>query len=491
LVAAIATPAALLGFEWATVSLGDELIVGFGEGLIVAGIFMLGALLAWPANVNRITDGVFGEGTDSWKDWWLIRKHKWWFKLVNFLKNGGFSPPVYGWLDAVNGGVDSSNSPALSQIWTWISLVFDLGTDAIETLYFEKEDASKGQEGDRLQRRIWFLQWWMTGAYFFSSLLVFGVKAADDPRTVPTTGAPPGLNARDYLLSLIFPVLLIAYKVWYQGGFEGELLKSITGLDWPTTDTDKVDGTILPIETDGTGTKVFTTTKAKALPVRLFAEDVMEQWTPPGAPDNTYYPQDEDAGILWDDIPKRDRQVRNIKSHDSKNTYTLKDLLDKAKFFSGILAMAAVNYDIASDKQCAEQIFRDWNLNFRTDDEWNDLMEARADGTPGFVKAAQQWWEAVSKGVDPDPSAVVQMEIATCLKPGPAKITGSIEDRTVAPNNTRTDTAHIPLRKTKFKIVDANGKVVTFVDATGKNVKTGTTDESGQFSLTLLGLGDC
>jgi hypothetical protein len=475
--AGIATPAVMATFEGLTVGLGGGVGEGFLLGGITGGVFGLITTLAAVAKAKRLTDGIFGEGTDSWKDWWLIRKGKWWFKLANFLKSPGFSPPINGWLDFLDGLFDKT-SDTVAEVWTWISLAIDIAGDATETLYFEHEDAPKGQEGDRLQRQLWFMQWWMTGAYFLSSLLVFGVKAADDPRS--NDHLDKDLHGRDYLLSLIFPVLLIAYKVWYAGGFEGELLKSITGIDWPSTDTDKVKDTILPIEKDATGRNTWSASRAQALPVRVFSDKEVMKPTKLFGSDNTYYPQDEAEDIPWDDIPKRDEQERARKSKSTPQTYTLKDILEKAKFFSGILAMAAVNYDNSIDKECAQQIFRDWNLDHRTDDEWNELMETKPDGTPGWLKAAQQWWEAISQGKDADPSAVLQMEIALGLRCGPVQMTGQLEDRTVAPNNDKKDTAHIPLPNTTFKIVDSGGNVV----------KTDTTDKDGNFSFELDKPGD-
>ncbi len=93
-----------------------------------------------------------------------------------------------------------------------------------------------------------------------------------------------------------------------------------------------------------------------------------------------------------------------------------------------------------------------------------------------------QWWSAVSAPTptSPDPSAVVQLEIALGLTPGPAVISGVVEDRSVAPNNNSADTAHVFLAQTPYSIVDATGKVVA----------SGTTDDNGGFQANLPGPAD-
>src|SRR5262249_22682358 len=142
------------------------------------------------------------------------------------------------------------------------------------------------------------------------------------------------------------------------------------------------------------------------------------------SPPRQYYPEDESKETAWEDIPKMDDQARQRNSKPSNQTYKLADLFDRAKLFAGLLAMAAVNYDTAPDKKMTPQIFKDWNLNFRTDDEWNDLMEKKSDGSPGLLNATKQWWDAISAPTPTTPpaDAVKQLEIALGLKGGPSKL---------------------------------------------------------------------
>lgn len=416
------------------------------------------------SKVPTIAEGLFGHGTDD-------SDARSGGKRAYMILTDVVSPPLFPVL--------ATAFPEVFRfvVVRWVVLlILGIGNDGLEVLSVNHGDTSKGIEGDRLGLRIWYLKLWMTGAYALSSLLVFGHKAASGDRQ-----NDKDLDGSDYLLGLIGPLVMIAYKVIYKGGFDRELVKEIAGVDWPTTDTDKVDATILPIEPSSQpGRMQFSTSKAGRFPVRVFDNkpEVMKQ--PTGL--NQYYPQDEADDIPWDDIPKRDDLERSRKSHPTTQTYQFKELLDSAAMFSGLLAMAAVNYDTASDRNLAKQIFKDWNLNFRTDDEWADLMENRVDGTPGFVKAMSQWWSAISASTPttPDPSAVVQLEIAMGLTPGPVVISGQVEDRSVAPNNNSADTAHVFLANTPYSIVDATGKVV----ASGK------TDDNGGLEANLPGPAD-
>ncbi len=321
--------------------------------------------------VPTISEGLFAHGTDDADARSTLKEVYMIFSDVVF-------PPLFLVLPA------AFPKAFRNIVVRWLVLLLPgIGNDGLEVLSVNSGNTTKGIEGDRLGLRLWYLKLWMTGAYALSSLLVFGVKAAVDDRK-----NDKDLKARDYLLGLIGPLIMVAYKVVYKGGFEKELVKDIARVDWPTTDTDKVDTTILPIEPSSQpGIMQFSASKAAKFPVRVFDNkpDVMKPVI--SGSSNLYYPQDEAEDIPWDDIPTRDDLERSRKSHPTTETYQLKELLDGAAMFSGLLAMAAVNYDTATDRNLAKQIFKDWNLNFRTDDEWADLMENRADGTPGFVKS--------------------------------------------------------------------------------------------------------
>jgi hypothetical protein len=438
----------LMLFIWNAVLTGVPLPSG-----IPVWVPILGQLAHWPA----FNDGIFGQGTDGFKE----RPP---FKRWYIVYNDFISPIVYLLLPAA--------FPKVFRfiVTRWAVFALNVGGDAYEELLLNRGDPSRGVEGDRYGLRIWYLRLWMMGSYTLSSLLAFGVRAADDDRT------DKSIKARDYLLALIFPILMIAYKVVLKGGFEGELVKSLTGIDWPSTDTDKVDATILPFDTDAaTKHKSFSTARAAAFPVRVFENTAAVMKSDKSSSPRQYYPEDESADTAWENLPKADDQARQRNSKPSSQTYKLADLFGRGKLFAGLLAMAAVNYDTAQDKTLAGQIFKDWNLDFRTEDEWNDLMEKRSDGTLGLLNAAEQWWSAVSAPTPTTPSAdaVAQLEIALGIRGGPLQITGQIEDRSVAPST--TGSAKIFLAKTPYSIVDGSGNVVA----------TGTTDENGAFTAAL------
>ena len=359
--------------------------------------------------------------------------------------------------------------------WTIYWTSFVLGV--LEQFWILKPDPAIGRQGDAFGLRVWYLQLWLSASFVLSSALAFGVKAGD-PRDNPDRDP----KAREYLLGLVFPLVLVAAIVWWRSGFEGAMLESVVGIAWPDNSTDQVDALVAVGERQVNGKKVkfLRDDAGTPQPVALFKTSALksdEEMTPDGQTlNNLYYPE-ADPTTKFEDRPEADEKARqDSATHATSQTYTFKKLFDRAAMFTGLLAMALVNYEHtdADKKALAGAIFNDWNLEFRAEDEWTDLMETRADGTPGFLKAAEQWSSAISA---PDQASVVQMEIAMGLKAGPAQITGQVEDRSAAPNNSRSDTAHIYLADTAYEIVDGSGTVVA----------SGTTDKSGGFQASLPG----
>jgi hypothetical protein len=166
-------------------------------------------------------------------------------------------------------------------------------------------------------------------------------------------------------------------------------------VDWPDTDYSLLESLVdsdielrNPRLLDGIG---------DTFKVALFSADQMKQIN-----GKFYYPdaEDQDAQTKWDDRRAADDAVRRKRENhtESDQPYRLKQLLDRATMFAGILSMAFVNYDMAdtAHKDDAKTIFQDWNLEFLTVDQWNDLMETRKDKKPGLLKAVEQWWSDVS-----------------------------------------------------------------------------------------------
>jgi hypothetical protein len=149
--------------------------------------------------------------------------------------------------------------------------------------------------------------------------------------------------------------------------------------------------------------------------------------------------------------------------------------------------MAAVNYDTvsAAEKEGAKAIFKDWNLDYRTVEEWNYLMfpkdapQPPADGgakpAPGLLTATEQWLSHLG-GAQVAPTDEMMKVIREALAtPSPSHF-GRIEDRSVAPHNDLADTGHsFLLAGVEFKIIDRDGNVVY----------TGKTEADGRFGANL------
>jgi len=279
--------------------------------------------------------------------------------------------------------------------------VVNVGFDGIEALFICNPDAATGRQGDPLGLRVWYLRLWLTGSFVLSSLLAFGVKAKD-PRTNPS----PNPDPRDFLLGLVFPLVLIGAIVWGRSGFEGALLQAITGIDWPGNGTEEVD-TFISVgekQIDGQAGKRKFLQDDVGTPqsVALFKQESFEMGDETSA-DGTmaqysYYPEAA-ASTPFNDLSAADEKARREAHVASPNTYRFKQLFDGAAVFAGLLSMALVNYEESSDskkKSIAASIFKDWNLSYRTESEWNELMETREDKNPGLIKAAQEWWSDLS-----------------------------------------------------------------------------------------------
>jgi hypothetical protein len=278
--------------------------------------------------------------------------------------------------------------------------------DALEELSIAKGDTSRGLPGDAIGLRIWYLRIWMVAGCVLGSGLVFGVKSG-----VRTQDKEKDLVARDYLLMLIFPAVVAGVVIWGFQGFEAALLQTLVGVDWPSKDTNLVDDLI----TIDSATKTFADNVGRVLPISLFAGDKLpsaKYTTPDGKEiDNSYYPEADVSKRPWDAWPDEHENARkNGRIQSGAPTYQLKQLFDSASVLAAILAMAFVNVDSGDaknvNKDNAKAIFKDWNLDFRTDDEWNFLMSDKV-GDIGVIPAATQWLKDISA----TPKAVSRLDV--------------------------------------------------------------------------------
>ena len=311
--------------------------------------------------------------------------------------------------------------------WRWtFYFVVNVGFDGLEELLIARGNSSIGLQGDAIGKRIWYLRLWLTGSFILSSALAFGVKAGEsranpdvNPKGFPFAKDP---TPRDYLLGMVFPLVVIGAIVWWKSGFEAGMLKALTGVEWPSTDTDLVDDLLLIDTKDNV--KSLRPDAGAPLPVSLFDDTRLTKGSDAkgdgSAFDNMYFPEGDPA-TAWDDRPAADAKARKDASKPSDNKYPLKKLFDRAAIFSGILSMALVNYDQAdaSKKDATSAIFKDWNLNYRTDKEWNDLMETTG-GTPGLVQAAEQWLTDLKASKPSDAGVLQRLTDAFALTGTPA-----------------------------------------------------------------------
>jgi hypothetical protein len=314
---------------------------------------------------------------------------------------------------------------SLSGVTKWLILIFvSIGMDALEALWMTRgmvglfkgrlTAKERGANGDELGLRIWYLRLWMSLFYFLSAVLALGTKSAiDKPRNTDES-----LGAGYYLLGLVFPLIFIAAFIWKRSAFEREMVQRFAGVDWPDKDfryvTEFVDNDVNtedPRLVDGLGAE----TK-----VALFSPQQMKQV------DGTfYYPdaEDKDPKTAWADRRAADEAVRrDPQNHtESDQSYRLKQLLDRAAMFGGMLSMALVNLDMAGDKSAkhpidknaAKAIFQDWNLEFLTTGQWNDLMETTKDGKPGLIKSVETWWKNLTAKPPQTTSPDVMAQVAS------------------------------------------------------------------------------
>jgi hypothetical protein len=361
-------------------------------------------------------DGIFGQNADA-----LNGKPKLYWRNLYVLYNDIVSPLFLFPILLQKILVKYYRKPPFRWIFYW---TVNVGFDALEALYITKTDSSIGLQGDEMGLRIWYLRVWTTGAFILGSALAFGVKAGesranpeDNPHGWPFSHDP---TWKEYLLGLVFPIVLIGTIVWWKQGFEGAMLQAITGIDWPSNDTDLIDDLLHVDQKDnvnslqsGTGTP---------LPVALFDDSKLQSGDDKDADGNPlkYFPE-ADPATDWGKRADADEQARKAAHKPSEKTYQLKLLFDRAAIFSGLLSMSLVNYDQVignfygtdQEKQAKQKevgtIFKDWNLCYRTQNEWNDLMET-ADGKPGLLPAAGQWLADLKASKTSDPAVLDRLK---------------------------------------------------------------------------------
>lgn len=263
---------------------------------------------------------------------------------------------------------------------------FGFGTllELLKTFLVDMESVENGEEGDRLGFTLfWPVKVSTLAAYFVSALLVFGVKTARKEDNGDTESDASGW---DFAICMIAPVAFISIT-WGTRFFEDLALEKIAGASWPDTTTDAVDR-FLPLRA-GSGSPSFDEAGATGFAASLFASDNQGIVTNGG---REHYAEVSSASP-YDSLRRRNDVARKEKSRPSgKNDYKISQLFDHAAHLAGLLAMAAVNYDAnPRTRDNIKEIFKDWNLDYRTVAEWEYLMREEEGHPPGLVVAAEQW----------------------------------------------------------------------------------------------------
>ena len=419
--------------------------------------------------------GIFGQGVPETHTWPKV------FKALNFL------------IFTVGFTVLGEVFPKVTNEWwfRWFvsflpanvasayGISLNLGVPSIEKneeapfpsfdLSFSQNLEARGIQRDKLGAELWKAQYILAGLYFLSCMFAFGVKSSISD----ANGREKVRSPFDYLLGLAFFTAIGAILV-IDGVLDTFILDRVAHVKWPKILTQYADQ-FLTVNTDPKVKGAFKNNGSTGFAVSLFKLG-----------DKDSFPQDDAAA--WVERTIKDEEARSKASVDSdKKDYKLNQLFERTKYFSGLLAMAAVNYDLvgAQEKEKARRVFRDWNLDYRTDDEWNDLMETVGQ-KPGLLEAVEEWW----KSFDPetgDQPPVLTPEATTRRNAAVSRLeeafgiatpthSGQIEDRSVAPLLTREDTGHVFLAAgLDFKVVDRDGNVVT----------TGKIEADGKFNVTL------
>ena len=409
----------------------------------------------WPKVFKFLNFLIFTVGFTILGELFPKTTNEWWFRwFVSFLPSNIAS--AYG--ISLNLG-----APRVDVMGLDLFRSFDVG--------FDENLEMKGIQRDRLGAHLWKAQYILAGFYFLSCMLAFSIKSLHDD----ASGREKERKLLEYGLGLLVFTLVPAVLV-LEGEFDAFLLDKVAHVKWPRNITGYVDQ-FLTINTDPNVKGAFKNNGSTGFPVSLFKLGEKD----------SFYPQDDTA--LFPERTIKDEEARSKGSVESdKKNYKLNQLFERAKYLSGLLSMAAVNYDVvgAQEKEKAKRIFRDWNLDYRAEDEWNDLMETDSAKIPGLLEAIEEWWQsfdpATGAQVIPATDEAKQRRKATetrleeALGIATPTHSGRIEDRSVAPRLALADTGKVSLAAgVDFKVVDRDGNVV----ATGK------TEADGTFGVTL------
>ncbi|HYN82253.1 MAG TPA: protein-arginine deiminase family protein [Gemmatimonadaceae bacterium] len=292
--------------------------------------------------------------------------------------------------------------------WSWLWFVVDNAHDLIEHFALQYESRKENYSEDRLGNATWAPKKILGTSYFVANALTMLWKST---RTNTDGTRAKGVEAEDFIFPLIFANVIAGVFVW-SGMWRDHLLFKTTKSRWPSSDVKPVEQ-LLPVHTVG-GRKQFDAVSAQKFSVRLFADDKLTaEGTEAYYPDGGGGPSDVD-GQRERDLAARKALLAELPSHE----YTLPELLDHAARFAGLLGMAAIAYNetAAPVRPHMTEIFKDWNLDFSTVDQWKELLEPGIADDMGVLYAANLYAvDLEQQAAAPNLSAIGRLRAALGL----------------------------------------------------------------------------
>jgi hypothetical protein len=278
--------------------------------------------------------------------------------------------------------------------WRWSKLGVDVASDLWKQLHLNRNDLENAAQGDPLGRAFWPVQRGLTLLFLGGAVTVYltrSIQTNDDGTRVN------GWRPADFFAGLVLPLVGIA--VLCSGKVLDFVLREAAGLALPRPATPNI-APYLPEEAAGEGPVSWSAHGARRFGVRLFADTALQQAEDGGA---RFYPEETGLPYWAGDRRQRDEALRRERSVPSaRSDYTLAELFEDATRLSALLAMASVNYQEAgpSTRERASRIFHDWNLDYRTVDEWQALLNAEPGPDTGLIPALGHLLEDVRAGRD-------------------------------------------------------------------------------------------
>jgi len=333
-------------------------------------------------------DGLFGQGTSGWGE------------STKGEKSWKISKIVYKVLK--NGTAEVWPKITESDVFKVIDFVLGFVSDVLDADVFGARDQSKGVEGDVLGKQLWLLQLMLWPFFFVACFVALCVKSTQKGSDGKTETS---YTFWDFLISQAFAVFAACLLVFGLKEFEKRIL-GVAGVRWPSLDTKAIDS-YLKVADDGKLKKLQDGSKFR---VQLFPSAALVK---PGDVKNVAYP-DDTASQAYPDA-KASKAYPPPATNPPAPGYGLLQLFDRTKYLSGLLAMTTVKYfsDSVDDKKKtranAEKILADWNLDFRTEDEWQALMGTVDGKKMGLLNATETWWNDlndVTKKTGSDPAVL-------------------------------------------------------------------------------------